>query len=66
MGRYKINGPTHYGQTSRFTPSTMCGQSAAHVRYTSDLRQVTCRECLQMKQGGAALFPGGERYMKAE
>ena len=66
MGQHKVNDTTHYGQRSRFTPSTICGQSAAHVRYTSDVRRITCQFCLRMKQEDAALFPGGGRYMKAE
>lgn len=66
MGRIKIRGTVHYGRGSRFTPSTMCGQSATNVHYTSDRRKVTCRECLQMQEQGAALFPGGGQYLKPE
>jgi hypothetical protein len=66
LGRNKINGPTHYGQRSRFTLHTMCGQIADGVRYRSDWRQVTCDQCIRMKHEGAVLYPGGERNPRAE
>lgn len=66
MVQRKIDGVTHYGQRSRFTPSTMCGQSTDRVLFTSDVRRVTCQDCLRMKNEGAALFPGGGRHMQME
>ena len=66
LGQRKLDGIIHYGQRSRFTRITMCGQGTETVRYTSDPRRVTCQVCLQMEREGAALFPGGGRYMKAE
>lgn len=62
----KADGVTHYGRRSRFTPRAMCGLSAAHVRFTSDDRRVTCPDCLRTTGEGAALFPGGGRNMRAE
>jgi hypothetical protein len=59
----KLSSLTHYGESSRFKPSTMCGLASARVRYTSDLRNVNCPTCLKMEHEGAVLHYGGGRIV---
>ncbi len=66
MGRRKIDGPTHYGEGSRFKPHTMCGQETSNVYRTSNWDRVTCAECLRLKDQGNVLYYGGGRNPRAE